>query len=97
MDYDTFVKVRSRIVPALRNKKTNEIHRGRRGEEHIDIANKLHPGHSRLASKTEKDYHIGFFDPKFKKFHGRHVHGYPVDTPDLMTRIQRIRRYGSDE
>jgi hypothetical protein len=49
-----------------------------------------------LASKTEKDYHIGYYDPKHKKFHGRYVHGYMVDTPDLMTRMQRIRRYGSE-
>jgi hypothetical protein len=96
MDYDTFKKVRGRIVPALRSKTTKKVHKGRRGEEHIDIANKLHPGESQLASKTEKDYHIGYYDPKHKKFHGRYVHGYMVDTPDLMTRMQRIRRYGSE-
>lgn len=94
-DWGQFQVVKSRIVPSLKNKKTGEILRGKRGEEHLDIFRRKYPGQS--TKGTENNFEPGYYDPVTKKQHGRYVMGYFVDTPDLMTRTQRIRRYGFDE
>ena len=94
---DEFEKVKSRIVPAMKHKKTGKLLRGQRGEEHMDTYQRKFGPSLDAASKLEKDYDTGYYDSKRNKFHGRFVLGRPVDSPDLMTRTQRIRKYGTEE
>jgi hypothetical protein len=79
-------EVKARIVPALKHKDTGHLIGGRRGEDHEDILVRRD-----IMHEYPKWSH-GFYDPKTKKF--MHSHSVDIDAPDLMTRSQRMRKYG---
>ena len=87
---------KARLVPALKHNKTGEMIIGKRGEEHLDAFRRHFPKEiNPVNHNLDTDYNAGFYDPKKKTYYNSHfVHGVFLDTPDLMTKTQRIRRYG---
>src|ERR1017187_5383987 len=80
------------LIPAIQYQ--NKLYKGKRGEGHMDIVRK-----NKLEGQTNwmKGQH-GYFNIKTKKFDNNKDGIYKdVDSPDLMTHVQRFRGYGNEE
>jgi hypothetical protein len=89
--------LKSRVLRALRHKKTGKLLIGRRGDSHFDIEDRWIPKDSYdfgSIPKPNKDYDRGYHDPLTKKFH--HTTEVGFDTPDLMTKVQRMRKFSTE-
>ena len=81
-----------RIKPALIA--NGKVFIGRRGDEHEDIEKRYGVKADPYKYGKDKDTH-GFYDPRKKSFHSRSETDFSdLDTPELMTKAQRIRKYG---
>jgi hypothetical protein len=82
---------KARLVPAIMHRVTGKITVGKRGDEHADVFRKVIPNYDHMASP---EYRTGYYDSRRKSFHD----GPEVDfnSTDLMTRTQRLRKYGTE-
>ena len=90
-DYNKLIK---RVVPAMRH--NGKVYIGKRGDDHYDVHFRHASTNPDLAKAKEDEIEHSFHDPKTKKFHNM-THEGPLQgvcTNDLMTRGQRIRKYG---
>lgn len=90
---------RARILPAIRNMNTGKVMRGKRGWTHNDIA-----VHHNLDPKKPIKGQLGYWDPNKRQFHPKHgKDGLNIDsthlhdTSDMMSNVQRMRKYGTFE
>jgi hypothetical protein len=89
--------VKARLLPAIKHPVTGKLHTGKRGDTHDDLM-MSHLSSSEYDKHNDNydyhDNHTGYYDPHSRKFYasGR----TEVDTTDLMTKSQRVRRYGSE-
>jgi hypothetical protein len=93
--------IQDRLIPAIKYK--DKLFLGKRGDEHYDVI-KRHkvyqiqqndPENDDSKYEFKHDIKLVFHDPKTKRTYTRYKAG--VDTPDLMTPLQRFRKYGNEE
>lgn len=82
--------MKTRLLPAWRNKKTGDLTIGRRGQMHGEMLG------GRGNAYNRRTHDLGFYDPHTKRFHGRIINGHIVDATDLMTPVQRMRKFGTE-
>lgn len=81
-------------VPAIRHK--DKVYRGNRGETHSDLTGKLYLRMLNLENvKPNKEIiEFGYVNTKDNQFILRE--NVDIDTPDLMTPLQRFRKFGTE-
>jgi hypothetical protein len=87
-----------RLLPAVKHLKTGKVYTGRRGDQHYDII----VNHGLQSDYDDWTLHdkpnvlsFGFHDPKTKKFLSREESGV-LYSSSLMSKIQRMRKYGTE-
>jgi hypothetical protein len=83
-----------RLLPAIKNHETGEVHKGKRGWTHQDIS--VHKG---FNPKKPFKGSLGYWDPNKRQFHPKHgKDGLNIDstrlgdTTDHMSVGNRLRR-----
>jgi hypothetical protein len=84
--------MKSRLLPAVRDPDTLHVHVGKRNETHDDLTQKHLSKH--IGNTEYYDNHLGFYDPHTKRFHV--ASNLDLDSTDLMTKTQRMRKYGTE-
>lgn len=79
-------------LPAFRHRKEGWIHKGKRGETHGDLRNQLAGFDPEVRQNMYHTIERGFWHKRKKEF----ISGNKttIDTPDLMTTHQRMKRFG---
>ena len=75
----------ARLVPAIKRRDTGKIHIGKRGQFHDEIPKR--------GTWRDDSYDVGYYDPSKRKFRGY----TDLDSTDLMTPVQRMRKFGNEE
>jgi hypothetical protein len=90
-------ETKARLVPAIKHPITGKLYTGRRGEIHPDILKRTDlpetwAGLDRVGYK--RDIHSGYYDHTNKKFYSRDDIAGGLDATELMSKWQRIKRFG---
>ena len=80
------------LVPAFKHPKTGKLYIGRRGDTHNDVIDS-HPDEIHSSHRDNPDpYERGFYNHKTHTFINKADSG--LDSADLMTKLQRMRKLG---
>jgi hypothetical protein len=89
--------VKARLVPAIKHPHTGKIYIGHRGDDHTDVMERhgFVDSNRRMQVKDwDSTIHTGYYDHVGKKFYTHHEVGFHAS--DLMTGLQRFKKYGSE-
>ena len=76
------------LIPTLKDKVNGKLIKGKRGDTHQDLL----PANDRM-----KNYDLGFYHTKKKKYYSRYHDNLRLHSTDLMTKAQRFRRFNTEE